>query len=85
MRERLAKLACTSATIRRALVKRAGVLGAIGGYAVKNPATAALAGGTAVLGGMGAKGTYQKNKAGFDPVVQKHMLGQTPVPPGSEG
>jgi hypothetical protein len=60
----------------------AGMLGraaaGAGKLAVKNPGTAITAG----LGGVGAVGSYRQHKAGFDPNVQKAMLGDTPVPPG---
>ena len=57
-----------------------------GTYAAKNPGSAAMMGlgamGT-VAGVKGAVGKYQQNKAGFDPEVQKMMLGQPPTPPGA--
>jgi hypothetical protein len=95
--DRLAKLAARSAQLREAVVeKRAfvaslakgiGSLGLkagklVGKQAIKNPvgtATTALVG---YAGVQGARGKYKQYKAGFDPTVQKAMLGQPPTPPG---
>jgi hypothetical protein len=86
--EQLAKLACRSAQLRRAVLqKQAGLAGAalktLGGAAAKHPVMAALGGLGAVQGGAGAVGKYREHKSGFDPAVQQAMLGQPPVPPGA--
>ena len=90
--QRLAKLAAISRQLTAGVEKRAfigGVLrlaGSAGKVGLKMldkypkaTLTGALGTGMAAVAG---KGAYQQHKAGFDPEVQKAMLGNTPVPPG---
>lgn len=84
--EKLAELAARSASLREAaLRKEAGLFGAgiaaakaIGGFAVKNPMAALGIGVTGALAPMVAKGSFKKNRAGFDPAMQQAMLGPPP-------
>ncbi len=87
MLDRLQKLAARSAQLRNAAFsKQAGLLGSaasgVSRWATNNP-------GKALFGAMGVagsaaegKGKYKQFKTGFDPTVQKAMLGQAPNPPG---
>jgi hypothetical protein len=90
VRARLAKLARTSGKLRTK-VAAVGLLGKLLNplrtakrWARKNPGSAIGATAVGGLGVMGAAGSYRSNKAGFDPQVQKAMLGPTPTPPGTE-
>jgi hypothetical protein len=98
MRNRLAKLASTSAKLRSGIEKQA-ILGAIaaglgraalaggkavGSYAVRNPLKAGMMGLTGALGTSGAVGVYRQNKAAYTPALREAMLGRPPVPPGEE-
>lgn len=84
MLARLAKLA----QVGRALDKRAGVLGRLvsaplkagGKLALKHPGMTAAAGLTGASAAIGSKGKYNEFKTGFDPAVQKQMLGLPPIP-----
>ena len=78
MRERLAKLAHTSAKLRRGIFKEAGLGGYLLGAAIKHPGKALGTLGLGALGAAGSVGTFQKHRAGFDPEVQKAMLGPVP-------
>jgi hypothetical protein len=85
---RLAKLSAVSSQLRTAATKQASILGAVGkagfnvaskglGVAMKHP----LATLTAVSSAQGALGKAREYNAGFQPEVQRQMLGQPPMPP----
>ena len=87
---RLAKLAAAARRLDSKMQKEA-VVGAVAGLlgraalsagklAIRNPGTALTVG----LGGAASAGSYRQHKAGFDPKVQKAMLGDIPVPPGAQ-
>jgi ABC-type thiamin/hydroxymethylpyrimidine transport system permease subunit len=91
----LSKYASASSHLRElALEKRAGLLGAaakgawgvgkgLGALAMRKPGATLGVGLGAGLGVVGAKGKYDQYKAGFNPEVQKSMMGQPPTPPGA--
>lgn len=90
--QRLAKLAAISRQITSGVEKKAFVSAALrlGGKAAglglkmldKYPKASLSTLAATGLGAVATKGAYRQNKAGFDPEVQKAMLGNTPVPPG---
>lgn len=58
---------------------------AVTGFAYHHPVGAAATAGTAALGTASGVGAARKTRAGFDPNVQRQMLGGgPPVPPGVE-
>lgn len=84
MLARLRKTAAVSGALRKASIEKdAGLVGAIGRAAVKNPVTALAAGVTAAAAPGAAMGTYRKSMAGFDPAIQRQLSGTPPVPPGT--
>lgn len=86
MLKKLARLAQVSAALRKEAFLGSAVKG-VGKWMMKSPGNA-LTGGLAAMGTgfgiVGAKGKFKQYKAGFDPEVQKVMMGQAPSPPGSE-
>jgi hypothetical protein len=85
---RLAKLAHVSAHLRAGAEESektafVAALKLLGGLAAKNPGKALGVAATLGLGGAGALGKKRQYAAGFDPEVQKTMLGPTPTPPGT--
>lgn len=86
MLARLAKLAETSQTLRKAHLSKAAGLGAAMGMASKavaKPFATGLAAYGAYSNIKGGVGQYRQNEAGFRPEVHQRMLGQTPKPPGT--
>lgn len=87
MRERLAELSKISARLRAGIQKKSSLAGAALKGAtkliMKRPIQAAAGGAGLGLGALGAVGKKRQYQAGFDPEVQKAMLGPTPTPPGT--
>lgn len=73
MLARLSKLATRASELRNASLEKEAVIG--------KALNILGAGATALAMPGAAMGTYRQHKAGFDPNMQKVMLGQTPVPP----
>jgi hypothetical protein len=69
VRERLAKLACTSSKLRRGFIKRA--------FKLPRPKamTVALGLGGTAMAGVAGHGAYKQNKAGYDPAMQSLKFG----------
>jgi hypothetical protein len=87
LRAELAKLAARSIQLRAAVLrKESGVLSAVSGGALKvfkaHPIAAPLAGLGLVGGASDAASKYKQYKSGFDPNVQKGVMGQAPVSGG---
>jgi hypothetical protein len=84
--EKLAELAARSASLREAsLRKEAGLFDAgikaakgLGSLAVKNPMAALGAGVIAAVAPGAVKGSFKKNRAGFDPAMHEAMHGPPP-------
>lgn len=80
MLRRLAKTAAISASLRRMVEKKAGILGKIFKIGLNNPGKTALG----VGAGMATSSAYKENKRGFKPGMSEELAGQTVPPPGAQ-